>query len=99
MKKAQSLNEYNEALKNMKLNVFNQKSNKTKSSLEKVNYENFLKYSCFYNNSKKMGLNMEEITPNIKKNAIFHKNDFFLSPEHMAKHIKSYLTKKNEEKK
>jgi hypothetical protein len=53
MKKAHSLYEYNDAFKNMKLDVFNQKNKSTKASIEKINYDNLLKYSSFYNNIQK----------------------------------------------
>jgi hypothetical protein len=99
MKKAHSLYEYNDAFKNMKLDVFNQKNKSTKASIEKINYDNLLKYSSFYNNSFKIGLDMDEIAPNVKKNAIIYKNDFLFSPKHIKNHLNNYLTAKNEVKK
>ena len=99
MKKNLSLYEYNDAFKNMKQDIFNHQNKSTKASLEKNNYDNLLKYSSFYNNSFKIGLNMEEIAPDIKKNAIIYNNDFLFSPKHIKKHLNSYLTSKNEVKK
>ena len=99
MKKNLSLYEYNDAFKNMKQDIFNHQNKSTKASLEKINYDNLLKYSSFYNNSFKIGLNMEEIAPDIKKNAIIYNNDFLFSPKHIKKHLNSYLTSKNEVKK
>ena len=99
MKKNLSLYEYNDAFKNMKQDIFNHQNKSTKASLEKINYDNLLKYSSFYNNSFKIGLNMEEIAPDIKKNAIIYNNDFLFSPKHIKKYLNSYLTSKNEVKK
>ena len=99
MKKTHSLYEYNNIFKNMKQDVFNNKAKSIKSNIDKIKYENLIKYSSFYNNAIKIGLNMDEIAPNIKKNAIVLQNDFLFSPNHITKHLKLFLSTKNEEKK
>ena len=95
IKKAKSLYEYSNILKNMKQDILN----KSKKAVEKINNENLIKYSSFFKNSLKIGLNVDEFAPNMKKNAIIYKNDFLFSPSQMKNHLKNIITKRNIDKK
>ena len=99
MKKAHSLYDYNDNLQKMKLEVFNEQSKPNQTNIEKINKDNLIKYSSFFNNSLKIGLNIDEITPNIKKNAIVSKKDFLFTPSQVKNQIKYYLSTKNRTKK
>ena len=98
IKKTNSLYEYSNILKNMKQDVF-KKRIQSKKANEKINNENLIKYSSFFKNSLKIGLNVDEFAPNMKKNAIIYKNDFLFSPSQMKNHLKNIITKRNVGKK
>ena len=97
MKKAHSLYDYNNTLKSLKFDGFNKVDKPSK--LEKINYDRLLKYSSLYNNSLKIGINVNEVAPNIKKNVIRQQNEIFLFPNNVSKQFKDYLLFKNLEKK
>ena len=46
----------------MKLEVFNEQSKPNQTNIEKINKDNLIKYSSFFNNSLKIGLNNTLIT-------------------------------------
>ena len=95
MKKTHSLFEFD---KGINLDAIN---NRTKSNInysEKINNGSLIKYSSFQKNSLKIGFNIDDITPKIKKHAYIVKNDLFVSPFHLKNNLKLIL-KKNEESK
>ena len=98
MKKTHSLFEYNNNIKKMNLDYLNSRTKSNINNFEKINNDNLIKYSSFHANSLKLGLNISEIFPHIKKNAYTFKNELFISPSHLKNNLK-LIWKKNEESK
>ena len=96
MKKTKSLFEYDRILNSMKSNVLNRTSKK--GNFERLNSDNLIKYSSFYVNTKKIGFNMDEVSPNLKNHGIIYKNEFYFSPKNMVKDLKKFLSSKTDRK-
>ena len=93
MKKTHSLFEYNDILNKMNFDAINSRTKSNTNNYKKINHDNFIKYSFFQKNSLKLGINIDDIIPNIKKNAIISKNDMLISPSQLTNNLKSFLKK------
>ena len=85
---------YNKKMENIKINTTNYKSN---NNFDK--FDRYIKYSVFDNNTKKLGININEIAPRLKKTGINYERDYYLSPKQIIGNFKSILSSKKEEKK
>ena len=63
------------------------------------NYNKYIKYSIFDNNTKKLGININEIAPKLRKTGFSYNNDYYLEPNQIAKNFRNILSEKLEENK
>ena len=64
-----------------------------------INSGKYIKYSIFDNNTKFLGLNINEIAPKLKKSGINYNNDYYLTPNQILNSFKNILSFKKEENK
>jgi hypothetical protein len=76
---------------NIKYNATNYKNN------NKFNYNRYIKYSVFDNNAKKLGININEITPKLKKSGISYNKDYYLSSKQIIGNFKNILASKKKD--
>ena len=91
-KKIKSKSLYNDKNKKLKINISKDKISNI------VNYEKFIKYSLLENNAKKLGININEISPRLKKTGKNIENEYYFSSNQLINHFKSLLTIKKENK-
>jgi hypothetical protein len=90
--------------KNLSLSMHkkNKMKVKIKNSKKKndfFNYEQYIKYSVLDKNTKKIGININEVAPKLKKSGITHNNDYYLLPNQIINNFKNVLSSKKEENK
>ena len=76
---------------NIKYNATNYKNNNI------FNYDRYIKYSVFDNNAKKLGININEITPKLKKSGISYNKDYYLSSKQIIGNFKNILASKKKD--
>ena len=64
-----------------------------------INSGKYIKYSIFDNNTKFLGLNINEIAPKLKKSGINYNNDYYLTSNQILNTFKNILSYKKEENK
>ena len=84
---------YNKKTEKITINASNNKRN------DLFNSDKYIKYSVFDNNTKKLGINVNEIAPRLKKTGIYYNNDYYLDANQVANDFRDILWLKKQEKK
>ena len=90
--------------KNKSKSLFNKKKERISINASNIrnditNSSKYIKYSIFDNNTKFLGLNINEIAPKLKKSGINYNNDYYLTPNQILDSFKNILSFKKEENK
>ena len=93
IRKNKSTNIYRKRSK-LKIDALNNENNKIMNNNNKL-----IQYSLLDKNTKKLGININEITPKLSKNGINYNNDTYLNPNQIISSLKKVISSKKLEKK
>ena len=94
IRKNKSISIYKKNNNNIKLKI-----NALKNRNDLFSYDKYIKYSILDKNTKKLGININEIAPKLKKNGINYNKDYYLLPNQVVNNFKSILSSRREENK
>ena len=94
IKKNKSTNIYRKRSK-LKIDALNSDNNKIINN----NNNKLIQYSLLDKNTKKLGININEISPKLNKNGINYNNDTYLNPDQIINSLKKVISSKKLEKK
>ena len=75
------------------------KNKNMKNREDFFSYDQYVKYSILDINTKKIGININEVAPKLRKSGISHNNDYYLLPSQIINNFKSILSSKKEDDK
>ena len=92
--------------KNKSTNIYRKRSklridalNNEKNQIINNNNNKLIQYSLLDKNTKKLGININEISPKLSKNGIHYNNDTYLNPNQIINSLKKVISSKKLEKK
>ena len=94
IRKNKSTNIYRKRSK-LKIDALNSENNKILNN----NNNKLIQYSLLDKNTKKLGININEIAPKLSKNGINYNNDTYLNPTQIISSLKKVISSKKLEKK